>query len=119
MARAALLVAGLVQRCEDFRAEFARFIYHSVDHVRCRTLKAWQIVITGQVQNFVDDETGVIDMIIPEPTGGAHRDKDAAMAAVGKAIGDMLNSLKGKSGDKLLADRRRKYLDMGAHGLAA
>ncbi len=62
---------------------------------------------------------GVIDTIVPEPTGGAQRDKPATIAAVGKAIEKAVNDLSGKSGEKLLSDRRRKFLDMGARGLAA
>ncbi|WP_319825079.1 acetyl-CoA carboxylase carboxyltransferase subunit alpha [Thalassovita sp.] len=62
---------------------------------------------------------GVIDRIIPEPLGGAHRDKQAVIAEVGKAIAAMLAELTGKSGAKLVADRRKKFLDMGGKGLAA
>ena len=61
----------------------------------------------------------VIDQIIPEPLGGAHRDPQAAIAAVGKAITTMLADLNGKSGKKLIADRRKKFLDIGDKGLAA
>ena len=62
---------------------------------------------------------GVADKIIPEPLGGAHRDTKTAIAAVGAAIGEMLTELKKSDGDALLNDRRKKYLEMGAHGLAA
>jgi acetyl-CoA carboxylase carboxyl transferase subunit alpha len=62
---------------------------------------------------------GVIDGVVPEPVGGAQRDPAATIAAVGQAIGKALGELTGKSGDKLVADRRRKFLDMGARGLAA
>jgi acetyl-CoA carboxylase carboxyl transferase subunit alpha len=62
---------------------------------------------------------GVIDTIVPEPLGGAQRDKAATIAAVGKAVEKAVNELSGKSREKLLADRRRKFLDMGARGLAA
>ncbi len=62
---------------------------------------------------------GVIDRIIPEPLGGAHRDKKAVIAEVGKAIESMLAELSGKTGTKLVADRRKKFLDMGGKGLAA
>ena len=62
---------------------------------------------------------GVIDRIIPEPKGGAHRGADQAIASVGKAIDEMLKELDGKNGKALIADRRRKFLDMGSKGLAA
>ena len=62
---------------------------------------------------------GVIDRIIPEPRGGAHRDARAAIASVGKALTAMLGELDGKDGPALVADRRRKFLDMGGKGVAA
>ncbi len=62
---------------------------------------------------------GVTDRIIPEPKGGAHRDAKAAIASVRTAIKEMLKELDGKDAKALIADRRRKYLDMGAKGLAA
>ena len=62
---------------------------------------------------------GVIDRIIPEPRGGAHRDKATAIKAVGKAIGAMLGEMKKKDGAALVKDRRQKYLEMGSKGLAA
>ncbi|MFC6758659.1 acetyl-CoA carboxylase carboxyltransferase subunit alpha [Sulfitobacter porphyrae] len=62
---------------------------------------------------------GVTDRIITEPKGGAHRDAPAAIKAVGGAIAAMLKELDGKDAAALIADRRKKYLDMGAKGLAA
>lgn len=62
---------------------------------------------------------GVIDRIIGEPLGGAQRDKTAAIAAVGSEIALMLNELKGKKRAEIIADRRRKFLEMGSKGLAA
>ncbi len=62
---------------------------------------------------------GVTDRIIPEPLGGAHRDRGATIAAVGKAIDDMLKELTGKTRKALVKDRREKFLAMGSKGLAA
>jgi acetyl-CoA carboxylase carboxyl transferase subunit alpha len=62
---------------------------------------------------------GVIDQIIKEPKGGAHRDAPMAIKAVGEAIAGMLKELNGKDAKALVADRRRKYLDIGGKGLAA
>ncbi|QUJ75872.1 acetyl-CoA carboxylase carboxyltransferase subunit alpha [Sulfitobacter albidus] len=62
---------------------------------------------------------GVNDRIIPEPRGGAHRDRQAAISAVAAAIEDMLASLNGKDAKALIRDRREKYLDLGDRGLAA
>ncbi|WP_333828597.1 acetyl-CoA carboxylase carboxyltransferase subunit alpha [Pararhodobacter sp.] len=62
---------------------------------------------------------GVIDSIIPEPRGGAQRDREATLKAVGKALSDTLAKLSGKSSEALITARRRKFLDMGKKGLAA
>ncbi|ATG48030.1 acetyl-CoA carboxylase carboxyltransferase subunit alpha [Celeribacter ethanolicus] len=62
---------------------------------------------------------GVIDQIIPEPLGGAQRDREATIAAVGKAIEAMLAPLQKKKPETILKDRRKKFLDMGSKGLAA
>jgi len=62
---------------------------------------------------------GVIDRIIPEPMGGAHRDMTTTITAVGKAITAMLKSLEKKDRAALILDRRNKFLDMGSKGLAA
>lgn len=64
-------------------------------------------------------QLGVIDKIIPEPMGGAHRHATDAIDAVGKAISEMLKDLKGMDAKALIQDRRRKFLDLGSKGLAA
>lgn len=56
---------------------------------------------------------GVIDRIVPEPAGGAHRDPDAAIAALGKAIEEELGKLRNVDRDMLRQRRRAKFLDMG------
>ena len=60
---------------------------------------------------------GVIDEIVPEPMGGAHRDKRAAMTVVGDAIEAALKLLLGKTPAELKQHRREKFLAMGAQGL--
>ena len=62
---------------------------------------------------------GVADRIIPEPMGGAHRGRAETIEAVGKTIAAMLDELGDKKPKKLIADRRRKFLDIGSKGLAA
>lgn len=62
---------------------------------------------------------GVVDRIIAEPTGGAQRDGAAAIAAVGACIDDILGQLAHLGRDQVVAERRRKFLDMGQRGLAA
>ncbi|MCP3970696.1 MAG: acetyl-CoA carboxylase carboxyltransferase subunit alpha [Rhodobacteraceae bacterium] len=65
------------------------------------------------------ERLGVIDRIIDEPVGGAQRDREATIAAVGATIGAMLDGLDGLDREGLIQDRRTKFLDMGTKGLAA
>jgi acetyl-CoA carboxylase carboxyl transferase subunit alpha len=63
-------------------------------------------------------QLGVIDRIIPEPLGGAHRSPESTIAAVGQALADSLREIGNLSGDKLLAQRHEKFLAMGQRGLS-
>ncbi|MFY0662779.1 MAG: acetyl-CoA carboxylase carboxyltransferase subunit alpha [Shimia sp.] len=65
------------------------------------------------------EQLGVADRVIAEPMGGAHRDREATMQSVASAIETMLGELEGKSKEDLVADRRKKFLDIGSKGLAA
>jgi acetyl-CoA carboxylase carboxyl transferase subunit alpha len=56
----------------------------------------------------------VIDAVVPEPLGGAHRSPDVAIDLLADAVEAALESLDGLSRDELRADRRRKFLAMGA-----
>ncbi len=56
---------------------------------------------------------GIVDGVIPEPLGGAHRDPPAAVAATGRAISDALKSLHNLSPEELRNARAEKYLAMG------
>jgi acetyl-CoA carboxylase carboxyl transferase subunit alpha len=58
-------------------------------------------------------ELGVIDRIVPEPTGGAHRDPGAAVHALGDALTEALDSMTGQSAESLRQARRAKFLAMG------
>jgi acetyl-CoA carboxylase carboxyl transferase subunit alpha len=58
-------------------------------------------------------ELGVVDQIIPEPLGGAHRAPDQAIAAVGDALEQALEPLLVVSGAELRHRRRQKFLGMG------
>ena len=64
-------------------------------------------------------QLGVIDRIITEGTGGAHRHRAATLASVGNAIGAMLDELSGLEAPALVSDRRQKFLSLGQAGLAA
>lgn len=56
----------------------------------------------------------VIDTIVPEPRGGAHRDPRAAFDAVGAAVAAALAELEGLSTERLLAERLAKFDAMGS-----
>ena len=60
---------------------------------------------------------GVIDQIVSEPLGGAHRDPAATMKRVGDEIAKLLKDLSSQSGDILVSRRREKFLSMGEKGL--
>ena len=62
---------------------------------------------------------GVTDRIIPEAVGGAHRHRAKTIKSVGSAIAAMLKELDGKNAKALIADRRKKFLELGRTGLAA
>jgi acetyl-CoA carboxylase carboxyl transferase subunit alpha len=62
---------------------------------------------------------GVIDRIVPEPKGGAQRDKPETIARVGTAIRELLAELDGKKPAELRKARRKKFLDMGQKSLVA
>src|SRR5437870_1354462 len=70
---------------------------------------ATSMKITAQdMQRF-----GVIDRIVTEPVGGAHRDRVAAMAATGEAIANALDELKGLDRETVRRERREKFMAMG------
>ncbi len=56
---------------------------------------------------------GVIDDIVKEPLGGAHRQPDVAIATAGEMIGRMLDAFAGVSADVLRTQRREKFLAIG------
>ena len=56
---------------------------------------------------------GVIDRIVQEPTGGAHRDGQAAINRAGDAISAALGDLAGLSGEDIVAKRADKFLAIG------
>src|SRR3954467_5379694 len=62
---------------------------------------------------------GIIDTIVPEPTGGAPRDAAAAIAATGDAIANALAELKGLDSAAIRRQRREKFLAIGRIGTRA
>jgi len=59
-------------------------------------------------------EMGIIDEIIPEPTGGAHNNPEAMYEGLGKVIARHLKSLEKMTSKKLLKTRLEKFDAMGA-----
>ncbi|MEZ6022628.1 MAG: acetyl-CoA carboxylase carboxyltransferase subunit alpha [Hyphomonadaceae bacterium] len=58
-------------------------------------------------------EMKVIDQIIPEPVGGAHREPAQAIASVGAAIAQALDALSPLSPAELRAQRRERFMAIG------
>jgi len=59
---------------------------------------------------------GIIDGIVPEPVGGAHRDPAAAVAATGRAISEALKALQNMNREQLREARAEKFLAIGRKG---
>jgi acetyl-CoA carboxylase carboxyl transferase subunit alpha len=59
----------------------------------------------------------VIDEIIPEPSGGAHRAREEVMNKMADAIERNLSELMNLEPQKLLKNRHEKFLAMGSHEL--
>jgi len=57
---------------------------------------------------------GVIDRIVPEPLGGAHRDPGAACAALGKALAEEVAALSGLPAATLQERRAERFLSVGS-----
>ena len=60
-------------------------------------------------------ELGIVDAILPEPMGGAHRDCDAAARALGEELKGRLDHLRTLSPGELVRRRRAKYRAMGVY----
>ena len=56
---------------------------------------------------------GVIDAIVPEPLGGAHRDPHSAVVAAGEALAVQLTELGGRDPTAIRAERAEKFLAIG------
>jgi acetyl-CoA carboxylase carboxyl transferase subunit alpha len=56
---------------------------------------------------------GIIDAIVPEPTGGAHRDAAATINAAGEALAESLSELRGLDRSTIIRLRREKFVALG------
>ena len=55
----------------------------------------------------------IIDEIIPEPTGGAHRDKNLILQNIRFSISKNLEYFKDMTAEEIFNDRKNKYLKIG------
>lgn len=60
----------------------------------------------------------VVDEIIKEPLGGAHRDPDKTIQSAGRAINKALSAMEGLSAQELKRQRRERFYAIGREGLA-
>ncbi len=80
---------------------------HTIDAAKALRLTAQDMIALG-----------VVDEIVAEPLGGAHREPEKAIADLGDAIANQLAALTPLSGEQLIKDRQDKYLKLGDKGLA-
>jgi acetyl-CoA carboxylase carboxyl transferase subunit alpha len=59
-------------------------------------------------------QLGVIERVVPEPLGGAHRNPADAISALGAALGEELDRYTGMSGPEIRTERRQKFLTIGS-----
>ena len=97
----------------------AHSVYSVISPESCASI-LWRnadekVVAASALKN--DAETalrfGIIDEIVPEPIGGAHRNWDAAAAQVGKSLRRVLPGLMAQKSEKLVEDRIAKFAAMG------
>ena len=63
------------------------------------------------------DALGVIDAVVHEPMGGAHRDPQTTMTTLGDELEEHLRELSAQDGETLRQTRRDKFLEMGRQSL--
>ncbi|MGL4395669.1 MAG: acetyl-CoA carboxylase carboxyltransferase subunit alpha [Hyphomicrobium sp.] len=64
------------------------------------------------------DQLGVIDIIVREPIGGAHRDPEQVLTSTGNAIARALAEFDGKSPEEVRRQRHDRFLSIGRGNLA-
>ncbi len=89
----------------------ASILWHSAD--RAEDAAAAMRITAQDLQSV-----GVIEGIIPEPLGGAHREPGRAITDTGRAIERALRELSALDSAGLRAHRREKFLKIGREGLA-
>ncbi|MEL6346893.1 MAG: acetyl-CoA carboxylase carboxyltransferase subunit alpha [Myxococcota bacterium] len=63
-------------------------------------------------------QNGIIDEVIAEPPGGAHRDREGAVMRIGAMLRKHLDDLQQLSGEELRADRYRRFREIGSFTVA-
>ena len=89
----------------------ASILWRSADHAE-EAAEAMRLTATDL------KKLKIIDEIVPEPLGGAHRDPATAMDSLRDAICAALSRLSGQNAEDLRAQRRQKFLSMGTAGIA-
>ena len=84
----------------------ASILWRSADHAR-DAAEAMRITSDWML------DLGVVDSIVPEPLGGAHRDPQTAIDSLGKAVLEQLGLISGMTSEELIADRNQKYMELG------
>ena len=77
------------------------------------TTKAQEAATNMKITSDDMSRLGIVDSVITEPAGGAHRDPAAAIATTGAAIDRAFGEMKGLSRDTLRRQRREKFLNIG------
>jgi acetyl-CoA carboxylase carboxyl transferase subunit alpha len=77
------------------------------------TSKAQEAATSMKITARDLEQFGVVDLVVQEPPGGAHRHPEAAIAAVGGAITTALEGLRELSPDEIRAHRQQKFLSIG------
>ena len=88
----------------------ASILWRSADHAR-DAAEALRLTANDMAT------LGVIDQIVAEPLGAAHRDPEKAIDNLGEALEEQLRGLNGLSGIELVNQRQEKYLAIGDKGL--
>ena len=89
----------------------ASILWRSAEHAKTA---AEALRITAQDMQ----QLGVIDAVVEEPLGGAHRDITLTMERLSSAIAEQLSGLSQMQPDSLKLDRQAKYISLGDKGLS-
>lgn len=77
------------------------------------TTKAQEAATSMKITAQDLSQFGIIDEIVPEPLGGAHRDPEAAIATAGEAVAQAFAAIKGLDEAAVRRGRREKFLAIG------